>query len=318
MKHFLEVNNLKIGFEVKNKTVVAVEDVSFYVDQGETLCIVGESGSGKSVTCMAIMQLLAVPPTRYMGGSICMDGQELLKMSEKRINQIRGKDIAMIFQEPMTALNPVLTIGYQLMEEIRAHEKISHSQAQARARELLVEVGINDVEKRMKQYPHELSGGMKQRIMIAMALACNPRLLIADEPTTALDVTIQAQILALLKKIKKDFGMTIIFITHDLGVVAGIADRVAVMYAGRIVENADVRELFKNPKHPYTKGLLSCIPKLSTNEERLTTIPGVVPRLSEMPDGCRFSNRCPYATKACREKCPEYKTDGNHIWACCN
>lgn len=316
MAHFLEVENLKIGFEIKGRTVVAVDDVSFSVDKGETLCIVGESGSGKSVTSMAIMQLLAVPPARYMGGTIYFDGENLLEKTEREMNAIRGKRIAMIFQEPMTALNPVLTIGYQMTETIRTHMGLHKKQAIQRAEELLQEVGINDVEKRMKQYPHELSGGMKQRVMIAMALSCNPQLLIADEPTTALDVTIQAQILGLLKKIKKDFGMTVVFITHDLGVVAGIADKVAVMYAGKIVETGEVHEIFANPRHPYTKGLISCIPKLDTNDTRLTTIQGMVPRLVDMPAGCRFSTRCPYADEKCRKQAPEYQTEGTHSYAC--
>ncbi len=316
MAHFLEVENLKIGFEIKGRTVVAVDDVSFSVDKGETLCIVGESGSGKSVTSMAIMQLLAVPPARYMSGTIYFDGENLLEKTEREMNAIRGKRIAMIFQEPMTALNPVLTIGYQMTETIRTHMGLHKKQAIQRAEELLQEVGINDVEKRMKQYPHELSGGMKQRVMIAMALSCNPQLLIADEPTTALDVTIQAQILGLLKKIKKDFGMTVVFITHDLGVVAGIADKVAVMYAGKIVETGEVHEIFANPRHPYTQGLISCIPKLDTNDTRLTTIQGMVPRLVDMPAGCRFSTRCPYADEKCRKQTPEYQTEGTHSYAC--
>lgn len=316
MTHFLDVENLKIGFEIKGRTVVAVDNVSFSVDKGETLCIVGESGSGKSVTSMAIMQLLAVPPARYMGGTISFDGENLLEKTERGMNAIRGKRIAMIFQEPMTALNPVLTIGYQMTETIRTHLGLQKKQAIQRAEELLQEVGINDVEKRMKQYPHELSGGMKQRVMIAMALSCNPQLLIADEPTTALDVTIQAQILGLLKKIKKDFGMTVVFITHDLGVVAGIADKVAVMYAGKIVETGEVHEIFANPRHPYTKGLISCIPKLDTNATRLTTIQGMVPRLVDMPIGCRFSTRCPYADEKCRKQTPEYQTEGTHSYAC--
>ena len=316
LAHFLEVENLKIGFKIKGRTVVAVDDVSFSVDKGETLCIVGESGSGKSVTSMAIMQLLAVPPAKYMGGTIYFDGENLLEKTEREMNAIRGKRIAMIFQEPMTALNPVLTIGYQMTETIRTHMGLHKKQAIQRAEELLQEVGINDVEKRMKQYPHELSGGMKQRVMIAMALSCNPQLLIADEPTTALDVTIQAQILGLLKKIKKDFGMTVVFITHDLGVVAGIADKVAVMYAGKIVETGEVHEIFANPRHPYTQGLISCIPKLDTNDTRLTTIQGMVPRLVDMPAGCRFSTRCPYADEKCRKQTPEYQTEGTHSYAC--
>lgn len=316
MAHFLEVENLKVGFTVKGQTAIAVDGVSFHVDKGETLCIVGESGSGKSVTSMSIMQLLPTPPALYLGGSITFEGQDLLSLSDKQINQYRGRKIATIFQEPMTALNPVITIGTQMTETIHAHSGVSHREAYQRSIELLAKVGINDREKRMKQYPHELSGGMKQRIMIAMALSSNPDLLIADEPTTALDVTIQAQILELLKKIKRDFGTTIIFITHDLGVVAGMADRVAVMYAGRIVETADVRELYHHPHHPYTKGLLSCIPRLTTTEARLTTIPGVVPSLANMPTGCRFSTRCPYATEQCRTEVPPVQIEGSHSCAC--
>ena len=316
MAHFLEVKDLKVGFTVKDQVAVAVDGVSFHVDKGETLCIVGESGSGKSVTSMSIMQLLPSPPARYLAGSILFEGKDLLSLPEKQINQYRGRKIAMIFQEPMTALNPVITIGTQMIETIRAHSSVSRREARRQAIQLLAKVGINDREKRMKQYPHELSGGMKQRIMIAMALSSSPDLLIADEPTTALDVTIQAQILELLKKIKQDFGTTIIFITHDLGVVAGMADRVAVMYAGRIVETAEVRELYHNPRHPYTKGLLSCIPRLTTTEERLTTIPGVVPSLTNMPAGCRFSTRCPYATERCKTEVPPVKTEGTHSCAC--
>lgn len=316
MAHFLEVNHLKIGFDGNGKNAAAVDDISFYVDRGETLCIVGESGSGKSVSSMAIMQLLPRPPARYLGGEILFHQKNLLTLSEAQINQYRGNQIAMIFQEPMTALNPVLTIGVQLTETIQAHQKMNRSAARARAKELMAQVGINDLDKRMKQYPHELSGGMKQRIMIAIALSSNPQLLIADEPTTALDVTIQAQILELIKQIKEKYGTTIIFITHDLGVVAGIADRVAVMYAGRIVETAQVHELYRNPRHPYTKGLLSCIPRLTTTQERLTTIPGVVPSLSQMPEGCRFSNRCAYATQRCRESVPPVQCDGSHSYSC--
>ena len=316
MAHFLEVKDLRIGFEIKDQVATAVDGVSFYVDRGETLCIVGESGSGKSVTSMSMIQLLPVPPARYLGGSIRFEGQELLTMTEKQINQYRGEKIAMIFQEPMTALNPVLTIGTQLIETIRAHSHVSRREAYTRALELLERVGINDREKRMRQYPHELSGGMKQRIVIAMALSGHPELLIADEPTTALDVTIQAQILELLKQIKRDFKTTIIFITHDLGVVASMADRVAVMYAGQIVETAGVKELYRQPRHPYTKGLLQCIPHLTTTEERLTTIPGVVPGLTHMPAGCRFCTRCPYATERCKTEVPPTKTEGTHSYAC--
>lgn len=304
MAPLLSVRNLRTHFITEDGEVPAVDGVSFDLSAGETLGIVGESGSGKSVTSLSIMRLIPTPPGRIAGGEILFNGEDLLKKSPAEMRKIRGNDISMIFQEPMTSLNPVFTIGDQIMEAIILHQKLSKKDARDRAIEMLRLVGIPSPEQRVDEYPHQLSGGMRQRVMIAMALSCNPRLLIADEPTTALDVTIQAQILELLQRLQEEFGMAIIMITHDLGVVAGMVDRVIVMYAGKVVEEAPVRELFTSPKHPYTEGLLGSIPKLHQVQDRLQTIEGVVPSPFNMPKGCRFHPRCKYAQPACEEAEP--------------
>ena len=284
--------------------VRAVDGISLSVGAGETVAVVGESGCGKSVTALSILRLIASPPGRIAGGTIEFEGLDLLSMPEKAMRRIRGKKIAMVFQEPQTSLHPVFTVGFQVAEPLLLHEKISRRAGRARAIELLRRVGIADPESRVDDYPHQLSGGMKQRAMIAMALACKPSLLIADEPTTALDVTVQSQILALLKDLQRDLGMSVLLITHDLGIVAEVADRVAVMYAGRIVETADVRALFASPRHPYTVGLFDSLPRVGEIRARLRAIPGQVPDPAAFPEGCRFHPRCPLAIDRCRSEVP--------------
>lgn len=310
----LSVKNLSTEFPVKKGIVRAVEDVSFDVDQGEILAIVGESGSGKSVTSLSIMGLLA-EPGHVAGGSLEFEGKDLATLSEKQYRELRGNDMAMIFQEPMTSLNPVYRVGNQIVEAIRTHEKVSKAEAKDRAVDLLRKVGIPSPEARINDYPHQMSGGMRQRVMIAMALACNPKLLIADEPTTALDVTIQAQILDLLRRLRDDTGMAVLLITHDLGVVSETADRVVVMYCGQVVEEAEVRTLFDHPMHPYTLGLLKSIPRLEDDEsKRLYMIKGMVPNPLEMPPGCHFSDRCDSCMDICRTKVPELvDVDGHKV-----
>ncbi|MGO4938117.1 ABC transporter ATP-binding protein [Fundicoccus sp. Sow4_H7] len=311
----LEVKNLQISFKTFAGVVQAVRGVDFTLAKGETLAIVGESGSGKSVTSNAIMQLIPVPPGRYDAGEILFEGQDLLQLTDDEMASIRGNEIAMIFQDPMTALNPTIRIGHQIVEAIKIHNKaISHEAAKQRAIDLLREVGIPNPEKRFQQYPHEFSGGMRQRVVIAIALAAEPKLLIADEPTTALDVTIQAQILELMKAIQAKNNNSIIFITHDLGVVANVADKVAVMYAGQIVEYGSVNEIFYNPKHPYTWGLLGSMPDMdSSNKEELYTIPGAPPNLINPPKGDAFAARNRYALAIDYEKEPPmYKVNDNH------
>ena len=300
----LRVENLRVGFGRPGREQIAVDGVSFTLAPGEVLGIVGESGCGKSVTALSILRLIPDPPGRIVGGRILLRGQDLAGMDEKTMNRIRGKDISMIFQEPMTALNPVFRVGEQISETLRAHEGLSRSEARARALRLIEKVGIGNPEQRLDQYPHELSGGMRQRIMIAIALACGPQILIADEPTTALDVTIQAQILVLLRDLQRELGMAVVLITHDLGVVAQVVDRVVVMYAGRIVEEGSVAAVFARPSHPYTRLLLESIPLLEGQQDRLRTIPGMVPSLSNQPAGCRFHPRCPDARPACQERAP--------------
>ena len=300
----LSVKNLSTEFPVKKGIVKAVEDVSFDVDAGEILAIVGESGSGKSVTSLSVMGLLA-EPGHVAGGSMEFEGKDLVHLSEREYRALRGNDMAMIFQEPMTSLNPVYRVGKQIVEAIRTHENVSKKEARERAIDMLRKVGIPSPEKRIDDYPHQMSGGMRQRVMIAMALSCNPKLLIADEPTTALDVTIQAQILDLMKKLQKEDGSSILLITHDLGVVAEMCTRVIVMYAGKIVEMAPVEKLFATPSHPYTQGLIASVPKLGSGVKVLPSIPGSVPDLASMPTGCRFAPRCKYATDKCREQEPE-------------
>ena len=313
----LEIKNLKTYFHTEEGIVRAVNGVSYTLSEGETLGIVGESGCGKSVTSYSVMGLVEMPPGRIHGGEILFRGQDLLKMNDREISAIRGKDMAMIFQEPMTALNPIMTCGDQIREALKIHTSTGREEQDERILELLREVGIPAPEKRMNAYPHELSGGMRQRVMIAMALSCNPSLLIADEPTTALDVTIQAQILELMKKLQKKHGMAIILITHDLAVVAESVDRVAVMYAGEVVENAPVREIYRNPKHPYTAALLNSIPELGHSDKKIEAIPGRVPNLMEEIKGCAFENRCKEAMDICKTKKPELKPVGeDHLCRC--
>ncbi|HET7321737.1 MAG TPA: ABC transporter ATP-binding protein [Longimicrobiaceae bacterium] len=305
----LEVRDLRTYFRTDAGVARAVDGVSFHVDEGETLGIVGESGSGKSVTSLSVMRLIPRPPGNIESGSeivFRVDGKEedLATADEKRMRQIRGNEIAMIFQEPMTSLNPVFKVGDQIVESLRLHQKLGKKEARARAVEMLRLVGIPIPEKRVDEYPHQLSGGMRQRVMIAVALACDPKLLIADEPTTALDVTIQAQILELLNRLQDELGMSIILITHDLGVVAETCDRVIVMYAGQVFEEGSVKEVFRDPQNPYTEGLLRSIPRLGSKEERLAVIPGVVPSPTDWPHGCRFRARCPYGWELCEQKEP--------------
>jgi oligopeptide/dipeptide ABC transporter ATP-binding protein len=313
----LEVTNLTTTFGTSRGEITAVEDVSFSLAQGEILGIVGESGSGKSVTALTIMGLLPQPPARVAAGEVRFAGEVLTRLSDARMQRIRGPGIAMVFQEPMTSLNPVFTIGEQVMETIRAHERLPQRAVYARALEMLEKVGIPSAARRMSDYPHQLSGGQRQRVMLAVALACRPRLLIADEPTTALDVTIQAQILDLLLDLRDELGMAIIIITHNMGVVAETADRVLVMYAGRIVEEAPVARLFDRPLHPYTRGLLECVPSLDQNHERLVAIPGTLPDPARRPAGCRFRSRCRYTTPSCAAIVPQLAmVDAGHQAAC--
>ena len=304
MSHLLEVRNLATQFPTREGLVRAVDGVSFYLDRGELLGLVGESGCGKSITALSIMRLVA-PPGKIVNGEILFGGRDLLKTSNREMRDVRGNDIAMIFQDPMTSLNPVFTVGEQIAEALRLHRKLSRADARKAAVEAMREVSIPDPELRVNDYPHQLSGGMRQRVMIAMALACDPKLLIADEPTTALDVTIQAQFLELLANLRQTRELAVLLITHDLGVVAEVADRVAVMYTGKIVEESPVDELFARPKHPYTEGLLRSVPKLTAKDvvkqERLQTIEGMVPRPNALPPGCHFEPRCPYAMPRCRE-----------------
>ncbi|GAB3044985.1 ABC transporter ATP-binding protein [Virgibacillus ainsalahensis] len=304
MEKMLEVNDLHVTFTTYGGTVKAVRGVDFYLNRGETLAIVGESGCGKSVTSNAIMRLIPDPPGKISDGQILFKGEDLTKVSEKKMRTIRGVDISMIFQDPMTALNPTLTIGTQLMEGVRQHQQVTVAEAKQKALEIMELVGIPNPKERLKQYPHQFSGGMRQRIVIAIALICEPELLIADEPTTALDVTIQAQILELFEKIQDKTGVAIILITHDLGVVAKIADRIAVMYAGKIIETGTKREIFYEPQHPYTKGLLKSVPRLDLDGEKLTPIDGTPPDLFSPPQGCPFTARCPFAMEVCDKVYP--------------
>ncbi len=302
----LDVANLKTVFNTRDGEVHAVNDVSFYLKPGELLGIVGESGSGKSVTMMSLLKLLPIPPAEIRSGTIEFDGRNIRDISDDDLRQIRGGEIGFIFQDPMTSLNPVFTVGFQLIEPLRVHMGLSKKQARARAAELLELVGIPDAPARLKDFPHQFSGGMRQRVMIAIALACDPKVLIADEPTTALDVTIQAQILELVKELRQKLGMAIIWITHDLGVIAEIADRVAVMYAGQIVEHAEVKELFANPQHPYTRALLETLPRMGeARAARLPSIDGQPPNLDHAPTHCEFSPRCKHAFDRCRVENPQ-------------
>jgi peptide/nickel transport system ATP-binding protein len=319
-ERLLDIRNLKTWFKTDDGMVRAVDGVSLHVNRGETLAVVGESGSGKTVTARSVLKLIDMPPGRFAGGEIIWRGRDLIPLSSAEIDSIRAREIAMIFQEPMTALNPVYPVGDQIAESLRAHENLSRQAARTRAIELMRLVQIPDPERRVSDYPHQFSGGMRQRVVIAIALACGPQLLIADEPTTALDVTIQAQILDLLNDMKARFGMAIMLITHAMGVVAENADRVVVMYAGKIVESAPVDELFANPRHPYTQGLIRAIPRVDAKAQhraRLEQIPGTVPSLLNPPPGCRFAARCTFATPACVAAEPPLKFVGpEHSVAC--
>jgi len=295
----LDIRDLSISFDTPDGHARAVDRVSFSIRQGETLGVVGESGCGKTVTALALMRLIQSPPGRIEGGQIIFKGNDLLKLPEREMRKIRGNEISMVFQEPMTSLNPVFTCGYQVEEAVVLHQKVSKREAQERTLEMLSLVKIPDPKRVAKSYPHQLSGGMRQRVMIAMALSCNPSLLIADEPTTALDVTIQAQILDLLQGLQQTFGMAILMITHDLGVIAETCRRVIVMYAGKVMEVASVHDLFNDPRHPYTRGLRESIPRIAHKGERLKVIPGKVPDPLDLPKGCRFSDRCKYAEYRC-------------------
>ena len=316
----LSIENLQVHFRTPEGVNRAVDGVSFAIGAGETLAIVGESGCGKSVTSMSILRLLPEPPAA-IAGAIRFQGTNLLDLSDREMRKIRGNDISVIFQEPMTSLNPVLTVGRQIGETLRLHQGLSRTQAEERAVEMLTLVGIPEPKRRVREYPHQLSGGMRQRVMIAIALACSPKLLIADEPTTALDVTIQAQILDLMRDLKRRVGAAIMLITHDLGVVAEVADRVVVMYAGRKVEEASVTDLFRNPRHPYTRGLMGAVPRLGAAEQgetgRLAEIPGMVPSLKSRIEGCVFAGRCPQVAEICRKAAPALEPKGPaHLAAC--
>ena len=321
-ENLLSVKNLKTYFRTEAGEAKAVDGVSFDIDRGETLGLVGESGCGKSVTSLSVMRLIPEPPGKTVGGEIRYRGQDFFQISDDDMRKVRGNDIAMIFQEPMTSLNPVFTCGYQIDEAVILHQGLNPTQAREKTVEMLKLVGIPDPEQRANEYPHQLSGGMRQRVMIAMALSCNPDVLIADEPTTALDVTIQAQILELLEKLQTELGMAVLMITHDLGVIAEVADRVAVMYAGKVVEMSEVNRIFKTPRHPYTIGLLESIPKLNEQKETLSVIPGTVPEATRFPVGCRFAPRCSQADDVClREEPPllaieEDEVAGTHQVAC--
>jgi oligopeptide/dipeptide ABC transporter ATP-binding protein len=312
----LQILGLRVSFRTDSGPVPAVRGVDLALAQGETLALVGESGCGKSVTALSVLRLVATPPGSYDAGEIRFQGEDLLKVSDERIREVRGNDVAMIFQEPMTSLNPVFSVGEQVAEAIELHQEVGAAEARSRAVEALRRVGISAPEQRAKEYPHQLSGGMRQRVMIAMALACNPRLLIADEPTTALDVTIQAQILELIASLQHELGMAVLLITHDLGVVAETAHRVAVMYAGRVVEESSVGDLFERPRHPYTAGLLRSRPRLDVGRGRLVPIEGSVPDALHVPPGCAFHPRCPLAITRCKSEDPPLEGPAGHRFAC--
>jgi len=312
----LRVDNLQTHFFADSGVVRAVDGVSFEVHAGQTLAVVGESGSGKSVTALSILRLVAQPPGRIVGGTVWFRGRNLREATPREMRAIRGREISMIFQEPMTSLNPVFTCGEQIIETVMLHERVNRQAARTRAVEMLELVGIPSPDQRVDDYPHQMSGGMRQRVMIAMALACRPAVLIADEPTTALDVTIQAQILELLRRLQKDLGMAVILITHDLGVVAETADHVAVMYAGQVVEYCDVHAAFRKPLHPYTAGLQASLPTLDGTQDRLRVIPGTVPNPARFPVGCRFHPRCPVAQNRCLTEPDLVAVDAGHLSRC--
>jgi peptide/nickel transport system ATP-binding protein/oligopeptide transport system ATP-binding protein len=313
----LDVQGLTTAFMTGRGEITAIEEVSFSLKKGEILGIVGESGSGKSVTALTIMGLLPTPPARIAAGKVLFQGQELTKLSSREMQRIRGPGIAMIFQEPMTSLNPVFSIGDQIMETIKAHENLPAAALRKRAIDMLDKVGIPSAARRLDDYPHQMSGGQRQRVMIAIALACNPKLLIADEPTTALDVTIQAQILDLLMDLRDEFRMAIMIITHNMGVIAETADRVLVMYAGRVIEEAPVARVFDHPIHPYTRGLLECVPSITEDRARLIAIPGTLPDPARRPPGCRYSVRCRYAQPSCSDALPPLILEEADHWAAC-
>ncbi len=319
MAPLLDVRDLRVEFATRHGTVTALDGVSLRLEPGETLGVVGESGCGKSITALAIMGLIPMPPGRIAGGSIRLDGEELIGAPERRLRQLRGRDIGMIFQEPMTSLNPVFRVGDQIAEAILLHQDVSRDEARARALDLLRTVGVPDPEQRIDAYPHELSGGLRQRVMIAIAISCEPRLLIADEPTTALDVTVQAQIFDLIRDIQERLGVAVILITHDMGAIAEMADRVAVMYAGRVVEEGLADAILDNPAHPYTRGLIGCIPVIDpalAGQERLpplAEIPGVVPPLHLLGKGCAFADRCGEATEQCSRSAPRLLGKGHKV-----
>ncbi|WP_448517779.1 ABC transporter ATP-binding protein [Pseudothermotoga sp.] len=318
MKELLRIENLRLYFDTEEGTVKALEDVNLSVKEGEIVGVVGETGSGKSITAMSILKLIPTPPARMLSGKIWFDNQEISSFDEEKMREIRGKKIAMIFQEPMTSLNPTFTIGEQLCDVLMTHEKIEKKQAIEKILEVFKLVRMQDPEALLNKYPHQLSGGMRQRVMIAMALLCNPKLLIADEATTALDVTIQAQILGLIKRMNEQLKLSVLIITHNFGIVAQICDKVAVMYAGYVVEIADIKEIFARPRHPYTRGLLSAIPPIDKKVERLKIIEGSVPNLIEPPSGCRFHPRCErFVPGVCDVEAPKLVGDG-HMVACFN
>jgi peptide/nickel transport system ATP-binding protein len=324
MSPVLEVAGLSTVFHTRRGLVRAVQDVSFTVASGQTLAIVGESGCGKTITALSLMRLIPMPPGQIVSGSVKVAGTDLLRLDDAAMRRMRGSEIAMIFQEPMTALNPLITVGRQIAEMVRLHERLDRGPARRKAVEMLHQVRIPEPERRAREYPHQMSGGMRQRAMIAMALACKPKVLVADEPTTALDVTIQAQILDLISDLQRDLGTAVVLITHDLGVVAEVAQRVVVMYAGRKVEEAPVGALFADPKHPYMKGLLASIPRVGTAhghaasfDDRLQEIPGIVPPLNELPDGCAFAPRCQLADAHCRSVVPPFEAKGPGHFAAC-
>ncbi len=315
MSNILEIKNLTIHYVTDDEVVKAVNDISITLEEGESLGLVGETGAGKTTTAMGVLGLVPDPPGKIISGEVIYKGKDLLKLSDAEMRKIRGHEISMIFQDPMTALNPVLTVGDQIMEVIRLHQKVSKAEALKRAMEMMEMVGIEG--GRCNEYPHQFSGGMKQRIVIAIALACNPSLLIADEPTTALDVTIQAQVLDLIDNLKKKFNTSLVLITHDLGVVAEVCDKVAIVYAGKIVEYGNLKHIYNNPLHPYTKGLFGSIPDFSHKAHRLNPIKGLMPDPSNLPEGCAFAERCPHASDVCRNKQPEnLEVETGHFVRC--
>jgi oligopeptide transport system ATP-binding protein len=318
MPPLLQVKDLRTHFYTEEGLVKAVDGVTYDVQEGETLALVGESGCGKSISALSLLKLIPIPPGRIVSGEVLFEGEDLMKLSESEIRKIRGNRISMVFQEPMTSLNPVLTIGKQMTEALELHLKLDKKASTARAVQLLEMVGVAEAERRITDYPHQFSGGMRQRVMIAMAMACNPRLLIADEPTTALDVTIQAQVLEVLARLSREFGTAVIIITHNLGVVARYADRVNVMYAGRIIETASAAEVYANPRHPYTLGLLKSVPRLDqVTDEKLVPIEGLPPDLGHLPPGCAFYARCTYRIDRCREEYPPLALVGDNHYAAC-